>query len=209
VWVEGALAIDNLDIVQAAGGASSAYVVPVQTTVSDGFVTVELVAVVENPCISAIEILTLSAPTPVASPIAPPVASPVATPPTSAAATRINVGGDQLIDTAGNTWIADNYFGGKGVVYDVCPKAVANTADDNLYCKNRWFAPWDGAPFVYQIPVPNGDYNVRLHFAELVSLLLALALSITVVALQLVTHKAFRLLSHSPLVFHNNWTKSA
>jgi Malectin domain len=80
VWVEGALAISNLDIVQAASGSFAAYAIPVQKTVSDGFVSIELVAVVENPMISAIEIIKLSSPTPVAAPVIAPVTAPVAAP---------------------------------------------------------------------------------------------------------------------------------
>jgi Malectin domain len=198
VLVEGALAIDNLDIVKAAGGAFAAYVVPAQTTVSDGFATIELVAVVENPMITAIEIIKLPAPTPVAPPVAPPVAAPILAPvtvptnapptPTTSALTanaiaRINAGGGQFVDAAGNTWIADNYFGGKGASYASCPAIVANTADDELYCTNRWFAPKsDTPPFVYQIPVSvPGQYEVRLHFSELVSLLFAFELPMAVV----------------------------
>jgi Malectin domain len=112
VWVEGALAIDNLDILQAAGGASTAYVVPVQTTVSDGFVTIEFVPVVENPMITAIEIVPLSAPTPVASPVAPPVTSPVtppvATPPSAPTFQDI------LINCGGTS------FGGSNVLLRSC-----------------------------------------------------------------------------------------
>jgi Malectin domain len=80
VWIEGALAISNLDIVQAAGGFSTAYVVPVQTSVSDGSVTVAFVPVVENPMITAIEIIKWSAPTPVALPVASPVSGPISAP---------------------------------------------------------------------------------------------------------------------------------
>jgi Malectin domain len=79
------------------------------------------------------------------------------------------------VDAAGNTWIADNYFGSKGAAYGSCPAIVANTVDDELYCTNRWFASYHGPPFVYEIPVSvAGLYEIRLHFAELVSLSLLL-----------------------------------
>jgi hypothetical protein len=98
VWIEGALAISNLDIVQAAGGSSTAYVVPVQTSVLDGSVTVAFVAVVENPMITAIEVLKLSAPTPVAPPVASPVAGPISAPVTVPTATTFK---DLLINCGG------------------------------------------------------------------------------------------------------------
>jgi Malectin domain len=116
-------------------------------------------------------------PAPVSPPVVPPPNAPI-TPPTAPTATaieRINAGGGQFADAAGNTWIADNYFGGKGAGFGSCPAIVANTVDDELYCTNRWFASWDSPPFVYQIPVSvAGLYEVRLHFAELVSLSLLL-----------------------------------
>ena len=49
--MEGGLVLGNLDIVQAAG-VSTAFIVPVQTKVSDGFATIELVGVVKNPSIA-------------------------------------------------------------------------------------------------------------------------------------------------------------
>ena len=61
MWVEGALTIVSLDVVQAAGGPFIAYIVPVQTTVSDGFVTIQLIAEIQKPNIKAIEIRKLKA----------------------------------------------------------------------------------------------------------------------------------------------------
>ena len=131
--------------------------------------------------------------------------------PGGTAITRINAGGGQFVDAAGNTWIADNYFGGKGTSYGSCPAVVANTVDDELYCTNRWFAPSDGPPFVYQVPVSAaGLYEVRLHFAELVSLPLLFDLPMAVVV-----RRSFNSLKHCistcwqllELVFHNNWKK--
>ena len=155
VYLENSLLAAGFDALQIAG-PSGAVVLEQEVAITDGVVTIELVKGIENPALSGIEIIASSASVP------------------TSTATRINVGGDQFVDSTGKTWIADNYFGGKGAAYGSCPKAIANTVDDDLYCTNRWFAPWHGAPFVYQIPVPSSSqYQVRLHFAEIVSLRVA------------------------------------
>ena len=78
---------------------------------------------------------------------------------------RINTGGGQFTDPTGNVWQGDAYFSSGQGSWD-CPKAVAGTENDNLYCTYRWFNQ-AAQPYLYQIPVPNGNYNVRLHFAEM------------------------------------------
>ena len=77
---------------------------------------------------------------------------------------RINVGGGQFTDPTGNVWQDDAYFNSGAATWD-CPKAIANTDNDNLYCTYRWFD--QARPYLYQIPVANGNYKVRLHFAEM------------------------------------------
>ena len=84
---------------------------------------------------------------------------------------RINAGGPLIVDSAGNTWIADAYFGGKGATYvlPACSVTVSDTIDDALYCTQRYFPLNKGTPYVYSIPVPaSGRYEIRLNFAELV-----------------------------------------
>lgn len=72
-------------------------------------------------------------------------------------------------DTAGQTWRADQAYeaGGWGYVGDTAPfavtKSIDNTTDPTLYQTQRWS---EGA-FGYQFDVPNGTYEVELHFAEL------------------------------------------
>jgi hypothetical protein len=74
---------------------------------------------------------------------------------------RINAGGPQYIDQAGQTWDADrNYVNGS--VFEVF-EPIVGTEDDALYQSERWGA--DG--FQYQFPVDNGTYQVTLYFAEL------------------------------------------
>ena len=56
-------------------------------------------------------------------------------------------------------WGADQYFSG-GNAYGQ-PLAIANTTNDQLYENERW------GDQSYNIPVPNGAYTVKLHFAEI------------------------------------------
>ncbi len=85
-------------------------------------------------------------------------------PPTGAAAYRINVGGGAYTDTLGNEWSADQNFNTGSTFTN--NTAIGGTNDDTLYQSERW----DGgsAPeLIYSLPVANGSYDVRLHFAEI------------------------------------------
>ncbi|MBD2210373.1 PQQ-dependent sugar dehydrogenase [Nostoc linckia FACHB-104] len=73
---------------------------------------------------------------------------------------RINAGGQAYTDSIGNLWLADQYFSG-GNIYSTTA-AIANTVEDSLYQNERWLND-----FSYAIPVTNGDYTVKLKFAEL------------------------------------------
>jgi len=72
-------------------------------------------------------------------------------------------------DSAGQTWKADQAYeaGSWGYVGDTGVSAVSrtidNTSDPTLYQTLRWS---EGA-FDYQFVVPNGTYEVELHFAEI------------------------------------------
>lgn len=64
-------------------------------------------------------------------------------------------------DVAGNVWLADQYFvAGSGGVVNRGAVAIANTEDDRIYQLERWCLSG------YNIPVSNGSYTVRMHFAE-------------------------------------------
>jgi ELWxxDGT repeat protein len=76
------------------------------------------------------------------------------------AALRINAGGGAYQTADGKRYQADGYFAG-GVVSTPATGAVAGTGDDSLYANGR-----HGGAFRYNIPVPNGTYDVVLHFAE-------------------------------------------
>ena len=76
---------------------------------------------------------------------------------------RINCGGGQYTDTDGNVWSADTGYN-TGYVSSTSA-AISNTVDDTLYQSERW-DPSSAPEMAYGITVPNGDYLVRLHFAE-------------------------------------------
>ncbi|MEB8347251.1 PQQ-dependent sugar dehydrogenase, partial [Flavobacteriaceae bacterium KMM 6898] len=72
---------------------------------------------------------------------------------------RINTGGPQVVFYSEN-FIADQYFSGGSLYSATIP--IAGTNDDVMYQTERY------GNFSYEIPVPvSGDYDFRLHFAEL------------------------------------------
>ena len=80
-----------------------------------------------------------------------------------------NAGGAQYISLAGDTFKVDlNYTPGATATYTnpTANLAIANTDDDVLYRSER-SANVNGGSFGYNIPVQNGLYKIRLHFAEI------------------------------------------
>ena len=76
---------------------------------------------------------------------------------------RINAGGSEnYVDVLGRTWIADTMFTG-GRKDARLGREVFDTQDDILYQTSRF------GVFRYDIPIPNGDYEVVLHFTELIT----------------------------------------
>jgi hypothetical protein len=75
---------------------------------------------------------------------------------------RINVGGPSWQDPSGNVWAADAHFSG-GTTYET-EEDIDGTDLDPLYRTER-FAPQ--GPLGYTLPVADGRYVVRLHFAEI------------------------------------------
>jgi hypothetical protein len=71
----------------------------------------------------------------------------------------VNAGGPQYVDAAGTIYQADTRFIG-GTTYTKTV-AIAGTTDDALYQNERY------GNFSYTIPLPNGDYEVSLKFAEI------------------------------------------
>jgi hypothetical protein len=70
----------------------------------------------------------------------------------------INSGGP-TVTLSGRTWAADKNFNG-GTSYSFGSTAINGTTDDALYQTERF------GNFNYAVPVTNGSYTVKLHFAE-------------------------------------------
>jgi fibronectin type 3 domain-containing protein len=88
----------------------------------------------------------------------------VTTPAPSATVIRVNAGGPQYTDTAGQVWAAD--FGFNTGSPSSTGNAIAGTSDPALYRTERWDS--GTAPeLAYTFTVPNGSYTVKLHFAEI------------------------------------------
>jgi hypothetical protein len=62
-------------------------------------------------------------------------------------------------DAAGNLWSGDHYFA-DGTAVQRGPITITGTNDDYLYQNERFGVTR------YSVPVPNGLYTVKLHFAE-------------------------------------------
>jgi chitodextrinase len=133
-------AFEDVDIFAQAGGANKALMLEKAATVTNGQIKISLLHQVENPKINAIEIV-----------------------PATTAAVRVNAGGQSYVDTTGNTWSADSGYSG-GSVY-TSTATVSGTSDPKLYQTER-FQSSTTAPLTYTFSVPNGDYQVRLFFAE-------------------------------------------
>lgn len=78
---------------------------------------------------------------------------------------RVNSGGLEYVDTASNVWEADTYSNA-GAVSATSTAAIAGTDDDSLYQTERYDPQASGADLEYNFTLPNGQYEVRLHFAE-------------------------------------------
>ncbi|MDQ4141949.1 MAG: malectin domain-containing carbohydrate-binding protein, partial [Bacteroidota bacterium] len=82
---------------------------------------------------------------------------------TSGSIVRINSGGAAAATSLGS-FSADAYFSGATSV-STTTSPIAGTSADILY-QNNLRATDVGGSFTYNIPVSNGTYTVKLHFAE-------------------------------------------
>lgn len=73
----------------------------------------------------------------------------------------INAGGPDYVDPEGNTWVSDEGYYIDGMKYST-DEDISNTKMPALYQTERF-----GPVMKYDIPVPNGSYTVKLHFAEI------------------------------------------
>ncbi|MEE4312312.1 MAG: malectin domain-containing carbohydrate-binding protein [candidate division KSB1 bacterium] len=79
---------------------------------------------------------------------------------------RVNCGGPAYVDKGGDLWMADqpfnsNFYGYVGGDSYATADPIANTDDDSLYQSERY------GMTAYRFNVPNGDYRIKLHFAEI------------------------------------------
>jgi hypothetical protein len=171
IYVDGSLIANDYDIYKEAGSSNKATILQNNITVThDNGLIIELVRMKENPAINGIEIFPNFGPVPTSIPTIPPTPAPVPIVEPGHVVARINAGGDDYIDANGTVWTADKFVVNyHGQDFASCPREIANTTDDALYCCHRWFSVWTGFPYVYSIPVgATGVYDVRLHFAEIV-----------------------------------------
>ena len=143
VGMEGTLVMNNLDIYSEVG-ANTVLIKTLPVTVSDGELNIEFLHQVENPLISAIEVFSLHTTN-------------------SGTNVRINAGGGEFTDSNGNSWSADTGYNTGNVA--ITTLQISGTTDDALFQTVRW----DRQPepeLSYSLPVPNGQYDVNLYFAE-------------------------------------------
>jgi Malectin domain len=151
--------LTDLDLVDMTGGlVNTAIKQVVPASVRDGVLTIQFSDQIDHAVICAIEVNRIGE--------APPTNPPVIAPPTPAPVARpfetilINCGGSRYNSTDGRQWSADRYASG-GLTYVGSSSNIIGTDDDRIYWSERY------GTFTYNIPVPLGNYEVVLHFAEI------------------------------------------
>lgn len=76
-------------------------------------------------------------------------------------------GGKDYIDPEGNVWISDKGFYNTGLSYST-GSTIINTDISTIYQTERYDVK-DDTEMTYSVPLLNGEYIVRLHFAEIYS----------------------------------------
>jgi parallel beta-helix repeat protein len=179
VNVNGTAFLSNFDIYSKVGGYT-ADVEQTTTNVTNGNLSIAFGKIVEQPQIAAIEVLPNGTPSgtttttaatttttaaPTTTTAAPTTTTTMPTTTTTAVSSTtsllINSGGSQYTDSRGRNWTADQFFSGGNTDNQAVGHAIANTSDPALYQDERWGSN------TYNLPLPNGSYTVRLHFAEI------------------------------------------
>ena len=106
--------------------------------------------------------------TPTNTPVRTATPTPTQTPAVTPFVRRVNAGGPEYTDSAGNLWNADQVYTSGGWGYTPAGAGSYNTAspiggtvDQALYQTERW------GMASYRFTVPNGPYQVTLKFAEI------------------------------------------
>ena len=136
----------DFDVWVKAGGPLRAYVETVNVEATNGVIKITFTPNVENPQINAIEII--------------PQATSETAPSPAAKTIRIKAGKSESVkDAEGNVWLADQGFEG-GQTIERPDIQIANTKCPDLYRAERYSMD------SFSWPVPDGNYVVKLHFAE-------------------------------------------
>jgi hypothetical protein len=143
VLLEGNNVERNFDIYGVAG-ANTALMMSYVVNVVDGQLNMEFLHGVENPTISAIEVLSSAVKDP-------------------DFVLLVNAGGGEYTDSNGDVWSAD--FGFNTGSKSSTSVAISGTEDDALFQTQRWDGK-TGEELKYSFDVPNGNYVVNLYFAE-------------------------------------------
>ncbi len=78
----------------------------------------------------------------------------------------INAGGPAYTDPSDNLWTPDTGYYNLGMTSSISSSTdILGTTLDTLYHTDRWDSVQD-PELMYTFPVSNGNYLVRLHFAE-------------------------------------------
>ncbi len=171
ITLEGADVETGLDVYKTAGKAT-ALDRTYQVTVGDGVLNIAFTKVSgrKSPMVSAILMQQVSGPAGglggTATPLPTESAAPAETPtPAPFGGKRANAGGVAYTDAAGQTWDADQAYddltwGYTGGTAKATTKPVAGTLEAGLYQQ------WRENPGEYRFVVPDGVYDVTLHFVE-------------------------------------------
>jgi len=157
ILLGGSTAEYKMDIYDEAG-KNTAHMKSYEVSVIDGKLNLEFLHGIENPTISAIEIVSFAVKDPEPEP------APEKREDTEAGfVLLVNAGGGKYTDGNGDVWSADyGYNTGNKSSKSV---AISGTEDDILFQTQRWDSN-SGEELNYSFDVPNGDYVVNLYFAE-------------------------------------------
>ena len=156
ILLEGSTAEYKLDIYDEVG-KNTALMKSYEVSVIDGQLNLGFLHGIEDPTISAIEIVSFAVKVPEPEPV------PEEENPDAGFALRVNAGGGAYTDKNGDVWSADSGF--NTGIKSSSSVAISGTEDDVLFQTKRWDAK-TGEELKYSFDVPNGNYVVNLYFAE-------------------------------------------
>ena len=182
VMIEDELVLDDLDIYREVGH-DAALIKSFSVAVTDGQLNIELLHEIEDPKISAIEIISQEL-TPDSDGDGVPdtqdncpktynpgqadsdgdgVGDACDSHSVGRTMIRINAGGGDYVDGSGNLWSADSGYN-TGIQASTSDP-ISGTTDDSLYKSERW-DPSTSPDLQYSFDVPTGNYTVNLYFAD-------------------------------------------